>query len=78
MENFHPKQGERRSYSRSSPLRAAKFCGCIPRTVLDLRERQGPARGHLARKAGTGQDSHGKPLRGTSLLPPHWDQAGPP
>ncbi|XP_072793357.1 uncharacterized protein [Taeniopygia guttata] len=48
---------------------SAKFCGCIPRTVLDLRERQGPARG---------QDSHGKPLGAASLLPPHREQAGPP
>lgn len=64
--------------SPGSPLRAAKFCGCIPRTNLDLRERQGPARGHLARKGGRGQDSHGKPLRAASLLLPHRDRAEPP
>lgn len=42
--------------SPGSPLRAAKECGCIPRTDLDLRQRQGAARGHLA----SGQEGEGR------------------
>lgn len=75
--------------SPGSPLRAAKECGCIPGTDLDLRERRGPAWGHLiSGKEGedkipmanpSGRCGHAVTAAGAaSLLPPHRDQAGPP